>query len=94
MMERFFMNNFKKWDNFRVRKRFTLFPLRIYQYTSQTTWWSWLETSYILQTKRYPSDSYNRGIIGWFNAYFYGFWWSNERISSKEEYLDYKSNTH
>ncbi len=87
------MSNYKKWDYFRVKKRFTLFPLRIYQYTSQTTWWSWFETTYILQVKRYPSEKYKRGIIGWFNAYFYGFWWSNERIASKKEYLDYKSNT-
>jgi len=81
--------NFNIWNHFRVIKKFTLLPLRIYQYTSQRTWWSWLKTTYILQAKRYPSDDHGRGLISWFNSYFHGHWWSNSRISNVDEYNDY-----
>jgi hypothetical protein len=81
--------NFNKWNHFRVIQKFTFLPLRIYQYTSQRTWWSWLKTTYVLQAKRYPSDGHGRGLIGWFNSYFYGHWWSNSRISNVDEYNDY-----
>ena len=86
-------NYWNKWEHFRLVKKFTILPLRIYQYTSQTTWWSWLNTTYILQEKCYPSDDYKRGIIGWFNAYFYGYWWKNSRMSNEEEYNDYIKTT-
>ena len=28
---------YQKWEHFRVVKKFTILPLKIYQYTSQTT---------------------------------------------------------
>jgi hypothetical protein len=73
---------FQKWEHFRIIKKFTLLPLRIYQYTSQTTWWSWLETTYILQ-----SWEIGDGI----KSYIFGGYWKNEKISDIEEYNDYKN---
>jgi hypothetical protein len=81
---------YKKWERFRVIKKFTFFPLRIYQYTSQTTWWSWMETTYVLQIKRYHSESDNP--IQYIYSYFLGHFWTNERISWEEEYNDYVNN--
>ena len=80
-------NEFQKWENFKVVKRFTFFPLRIYQYSSQTTWWSWLKTSYIFKTKKYPAGASN--LFDWLYSYFIGCYWLNERMSDIEEYNDY-----
>jgi len=77
----------KKWENFKVVKKFTLFPLRIYQYTSQTTWWSWMKTSYIFKTKKYPAGASN--LYDWLYSFFVGYYWKNERMSGVEEYNDY-----
>lgn len=81
------MKNYNEWENFKAVKKFTILPLRIYQYTSQTTWWSWLDTAYILKSKHYPSESSN--LINWIYSYFVGYYWKNERMSWKEEYDDY-----
>lgn len=78
---------YNKWDNFRVVKKFAIFPIRIYQYTSQSTWWFFLETAYILQAKHYPSESNN--LIRYIKSYFMGFYWKNERASDETEYNDY-----
>lgn len=72
----------QEWDHCRVVKKFTILPLRIYQYTSQTTWWSWFETTYILQSWKIDD-----GI----RSYFYGGYWKNERLSDVEEYNEYKN---
>ena len=73
---------YQKWEHFRVVKKFTILPLRIYQYYSQTTWWSWLETSYILQSWKIDSS---------IKSYLFGGYWKNERMSDIEEYNDYKN---
>ena len=83
------MTQNEKWAKFRVIKKFTFFPLRIYQYTSQTTWWSWFKVTYIFQTKSHPSDDYKRSIKWDLYSYFYGHWWRNERMSWEDEYNDY-----
>ena len=76
-----------KWEEFRVIKKYTLFPLRIYCYTSQSTWWSWLKNEYILQSKKYPSEASSiKDII---YSYFYGRYYKNTRFSYEEEYNDY-----
>jgi hypothetical protein len=69
-----------KWEHFKVIKKFTILPLRIYQYTSQTTWWSWFETTYILK-----KWEINDGI----KTYIFGGYWKKERISDIEEYNNY-----
>lgn len=66
------MQRIKKGYQSRIVKKFTLFPLRIYQYTSQTTWWSWMEVAYIMQCWHYASeglDSANPITI--LKAYFF-----------------------
>ena len=78
---------YKKWDEFRVIKKFTLFPLRIYQYTSQTTTWSWLKNDYILQSKQYPSNAYRIKDILY--SYICGYYYKNVRFSNETEYNDY-----
>jgi hypothetical protein len=75
-------DQYQIWEHFRVVKKFTFLPLRIYQYTSQTTWWSWFETTYILQSWK---------IDDGFRSYFSGGYWKNERLSDVEEYNDYKN---
>lgn len=77
--------NYEKWEHFKVIKKFTFLPLRLYQYTSQTTWWSWLSTTYILQSWVIGGD----GILNSIKHYFNGGYWRNERISDVEEYNDY-----
>lgn len=77
---------YNKWEYFRVKKKFTFLPLRIYQYTSQTTWWSWFKTTYILQEKCYPSESSGINAI---SSYFIGHFWRNSRISDDTEYQNY-----
>ena len=78
---------YQKWDNFKVVKKFTFFPLRIYQYSSQTTWWSWMKTSYIFKTKKYPLEATNP--FNYLYSYFIGYYWKNERMSDINEYNDY-----
>jgi hypothetical protein len=80
-------NKYEKWKNFKVVKRFTFFPLRIYQYSSQRTWWSWMKTSYILKDKHYPSEASN--FFDWIYSYFIGYYWTNDRMSDLDEYNDY-----
>ena len=76
-----------RWKDFKVVKKFTFFPLRIYQYTSQTTWWSWMKTSYILKGKNYPSAASN--FFNWLYSYFIGYYWKTERMSDINEYNNY-----
>lgn len=78
---------FQKWEHFKVVKKFTFFPLRIYQYTSQRTWWSWWRTTYILKSKCYHSEADN--FFYWIISFFNGHFWENERMSDIEEYNDY-----
>jgi hypothetical protein len=80
-------NGYRTWEHFRVKKKFTLFPLRIYQRTSHRTWWSWLKTSYIFQEKIQHGREAN--IIQWLRFYFTGHYWKNERMSWLDEYYDY-----
>ena len=85
-------DTYQKWEHFRVIKKFTILPLRIYQYTSQRTWWSWLKTSYILQDWHYASEGllyYSDNLIKWFKSYFFGGYWGNSRMSDVDEYNDY-----
>lgn len=74
-------------QKYRVIKKFTLLPLRIYQYTSLTTWWSWLETTYILQCFQHASeyDSTSAQI----KSYFFGGYWKNIRITDIDEFNSY-----
>ena len=77
--------DYGKWEQFRVVKRFTIFPLRIYQYTSQTTWWSWLSTTYVFQSWEKGGDD----LLSCVKHYFNGGYWKNERMSDINEYNNY-----
>jgi hypothetical protein len=80
---------YRSKNDTRVIKKFTFLPLRIYQYTSQTTYWSWFETTYILQEWCFPSEGFygiNSNPIKRFKSYFFGGYWKNVRFSSEEEY--------
>ena len=78
-------NEYQKWEHFKVEKRFTLFPLRIYQWSSQTIWWSWLKTSYIFKEKRHDTSNLFNSLY----FYFAGYYWKNCRMSDIDEYNDY-----
>jgi hypothetical protein len=75
-----YSTEYQKWERFRVIKRFTWLPLRIELYTAQTIWWSWLETTYILQ-----DWEVDNGL----RSYLFGGYWKNCRVSWVEEYNDY-----
>lgn len=79
-----------QWEHFRVIKKFTIFPLRIYQYSSQRTWWSWLSTTYILQSWEYSACYDDFAILNKIKVYFFGGYYENSRISNLEEYEEYK----
>lgn len=80
----------EQWEDFKVIKKFTIFPVRIYQYSSHRIWWSWMKTSYILQGKCYPGDEDN--VLEYVEGYLYGYFYKNSRMSDKEEYEDYLKN--
>ncbi len=73
MIKKYNKNSDKQY---RIIKKFTILPIKIYQYTSQTTWWSWLETTYIYQSWYYSSN-------------MFGGFWKNVRISNQDEYEQY-----
>ena len=89
MIKEFSKKSSEKWEKFRVIKKFTIFPLRIYQYTSQITWWSWLSTTYILQSWEYSTND-DFMILSNIKVFFFGGYFRNSRISDKEEYEDYQ----
>lgn len=74
-----------KWNDFRVVKKFTFLPIRIHQATSQTTWWSWMSTTYILQVWERGAN----GLLSYLKWYFNGGYWKNTRLSDIDEYNDY-----
>jgi len=81
-----------KSNQHRVIKKFTFLPLRIYQYTSQRTWWSWLSTVYVFQSWHFASEGFcSDSPVKWVKSYFLGGYWKNERMSCGEEYGKYKT---
>ena len=74
-----------KWNYFRVVKKFTFLPIRIHQATSQTTWWSWMSTTFIYQG--WVMDT--NGLIPYLKWYFNGGYWKNIRLSNIDEYKDF-----
>jgi hypothetical protein len=83
------MSTYNTWEHFRVKKKFTFLPLRICQYSSNRTLWSWMKTTYILQRKCYHADADNP--INWIQSYFYNHFWENSRMSDVEEFDEYQT---
>lgn len=77
----------KSNSKYRVIKKFTLLPLRIYQHTSLTTWWSWLETTYIFQCFEHANN--NDKLSAQIKSFFFGGYWKNIRITNINEFNTY-----
>ena len=77
----------KASKKYRVIKKFTLLPLRIYQSSSLTTWWSWLETTYIFQSFEHANN--NDSLSAQIKSYFFGGYWENIRITDIKEFKDF-----